>query len=175
MLQDKDVEDLTKSASQLTVAPKQNVPADPKAKNDKPALGNPLSSDDEPLQLKITKKKRGGTSKELPSGGQSSMLTRSQAKMLDMVGDSSKGKEKQKSEKVQKEEKVVVAPGRSYRRKKRSTRWSTRSYPKSKKRDDLEDEDDDDDEDDYKKAPEKVNVIIDLTGDVSDSRTCPLS
>jgi hypothetical protein len=95
--------------------------------------------------------------------------------MLDMVGDSSKGKEKQKSEKVQKEEKVVVAPGRSYRRKKRSTRWSTRSYPKSKKRDDLEDEDDEDDEDDYKKAPEKVNVIIDLTGDVSDSRTCPLS
>jgi hypothetical protein len=184
MLQDNEVEDLTNSASQLTVAPKQNVPADPQAEqgphvesaeNDKPSSGNPLSSDDEPLHLKITKRKRGGPSKELASGGKTSMLTRSQAKMLDDVGDSAKGKEKQKAEKVQEQETIVHAPGRSYQRRNRSTRRSTRNYPKSKKRDDLEDEDEDDGEDDHKKAPKKVNVIIDLTGDVSDSRTCHLS
>jgi hypothetical protein len=170
VIPDAQVQDLANSTSQLTVESKTDVPADGKgpqenkAENEKSVDAKLVSSDDEPLRLKITRKKESGKPERAETAGRGAMLTRSQAKLLGQGSDSAKGKEKSK------EEKIVVAPGKSYRKKRSSTRPSTRSRPKSRKGDDREDEDED--EDDYKKAPEKVNIIIDLTGDVSHYRRC---
>jgi hypothetical protein len=163
---DAQVQDLTNSTSQLTVdsKPVDGKGQEKKVENKESADGKPV---DEPLPLKRTRQQGSEKAKESDTAGLGlAMLTRSQAKLLGQVSDSGKGKAKQK------EAKIVVAPGKSTRLVKKSTGRSRRQ-PKSKKRVDLEEEEEDEGEDeDYKKAPEKVNIIIDLTGDVSDSRRC---